>query len=121
MIKNAVLHLTNEQPLMADIEAQPKASDVVLICTNLRTMNGARPVFIDRMESTFVFPYTQVRFIEVPRVAKTAKPPGGGQESALPSGSPGSTGAPEPAPEQPPEPEGELEIDEDFLRRVREI
>ena len=117
MIKNAVLHLLNEQPLMADIEAQPKASDLVLICTNLRMMNGARPVFIDRMESTFVFPYSQVRFIELPRVAKTAKPPGGSQEAALPSGSPG---APAPAPEPPPEAEGELEIDEDFLRRVRE-
>jgi hypothetical protein len=117
MIKNAVLHLLNEQPLMADIEAQPKASDLVLICTNLRMMNGARPVFIDRMESTFVFPYSQVRFIEVPRVAKTAKPPGGGQETALPGGPPG---APAPTPEPPPEAEGELEIDEDFLRRVRE-
>ena len=121
MIRNAVLHLLNEQPLMADIEAQPKATDVVLICTNLRTMNGSRPVFIDRMESIFVFPYTQVRFIEVPRLAKTAKPPGGSEEAALPGG-PGSSAAPAPpAPEPPPEPEGELEIDEDFLRRVREI
>jgi hypothetical protein len=114
VIRNVVIHLLNEQPLLADIDAQPKPSDVTLVCTNLRTMNGTRPVFIDRMESTFVFPYTQVRFIEVPRVAKAAKP--------------GTAAEPEPlavpGPETPPpapEPEGDLEIDEDFLRRVREI
>jgi hypothetical protein len=117
VIKNAVLHLLNEQPLLADIEGQPKASDFVLVCTNLRMMNGSRPVFIDRMESTFIIPYAQVRFIELPRVAKAAKPPGGTEEAVLP----GPPGAPEPAPAPPSEPEGELEIDEDFLRRVREI
>ena len=117
MIKNVVIHLLNEQPLLADIENQPKPSDVTLVCTNLRTMNGTRPVFVDRMESTFVFPYTQVRFIEVPRVAKGAKASTAAEPEPVPAGAQVPDTPPPPAPE----PEGDLEIDEDFLRRVREI
>ena len=103
-IRNAVIHLHNEQPLLADLFDVPSPSDQGLLCTNLRTMNGKRPVFADHLESTFFFPYQHVRFVEI---------------------HPGSTGVPfiearaaEAAPE--PEPDEELEIDEDFLRRIRE-
>ncbi len=94
---------------MADLYAMPSASDVALVCTNLRTMNGKRPVFADHIESVFLFPLVHIRFVEIP--------PGADQGTmALPAG------ALEPAAEEPaePEPEPELEIDEDFLRRVRE-
>ncbi len=118
MIKNVVIHLVNEQPLLADIEALPKASDVVLVCSNLRMMNGSRPVFVDRIESTFVFPYAQVRFIETPKIVKAGKQPSAAADQ--PSVAQGPEAEP-PTPEPPPEAEGDLEIDEDFLRRVREI
>jgi hypothetical protein len=32
----------------------------------MRTMNGTKPVFVDFADSTFVFPVSQVRFIEIP-------------------------------------------------------
>jgi hypothetical protein len=116
VIRGVVIHLMNEQPLLADVEALPAPSDVAFVCTNLRTMEGKRPIFVDRMESTFVFPYSQIRFIEVPDPAGVGKQPT-------------SQGEPrdarrdvvqEPA-AAPPQPEPELEIDEDFLRRIREI
>lgn len=66
MIRNAVLHLTNEQPLLVDLFQAPRPEDVSLVCTNLRQPNGQRPIFVDRSESVFVFPYAQVRFLEVP-------------------------------------------------------
>ena len=119
MIRNVVIHLVNEQPLLADIDHVPTPRDFVLVCSNLRTMNGKRPVFIDHIESTFVFPYGQVRFVEVPVAAK-----GGGRGRDAASDTAPAEGSPEgpsQAPEPPPEPEGDLEIDEDFLRRVREI
>lgn len=91
---------------MADLFEMPSPTDVGLLCTNLRTMSGTRPVFIDRIDSTFFFPYRNIRFIEI---------------------MPGSDGgaveaAPEPKSETPaPEAVDEdLEIDEEFLRRVRE-
>src|SRR4029453_11648166 len=65
VIKNAVVHVLNEQPLLADLYEMPKPLDQGLLCTNLRTMDGKRPVFVDRMESIFYFPYLHIRFLEI--------------------------------------------------------
>jgi hypothetical protein len=101
----AILHLLNDQPLSVDLFEEPKPSDMAVICTNVRTMDGKRPVFIDFSESTFVFPMASVRFVEVPT----------GLEEAERSRAAAAAAAAESADE------GEdLEIDEDFLRRVRE-
>ena len=116
MIRNVVIHLMNEQPLLADVEAMPGPTDVAFVCTNLRTMNGTRPVFIDRMESVFVFPYATIRFIELPNaVLEGAEPDGQRDPSGRRQGRDARPAEPAPAAEP------ELEIDEDFLRRVREI
>ena len=103
MIRDAVLHLLNEQPLLVDIFETPLPGDTVLVCTNLRTMSKTRPTFADRTDSTFIFAYAQIRFVELP------------------------AGAPVPAPVEPVlavqsvEPDLDLELDENFLRRVRDL
>ena len=102
-IRNAVIHLLNEQPLLADLYATPLAADQGLLCTNLRMMNGKRPVFADHIHSMFFFPYQNIRFVEIH--------PTDPEALALP--------APEHAASE--EPEADLEIDEDFLRRIREV
>lgn len=103
VIRNAVIHLTNEQPLLADLYALPAPGDTVIMCTNLRTMGGKRPVFADHIDSVFYFPYLHVRFLEIPPGADPSRPvPDGKVRKAEP------------------EPEVELEIDEDFLKRVRD-
>ena len=51
---------------MADLYAIPAATDVTLLCTNLRDKNGKRPIFADDSSSVFVFPMIHMRFIEVP-------------------------------------------------------
>src|SRR4051812_33731337 len=101
----------NEQPMLADIDELPAPSDVAFVCTNLRTMTGTKPVFIDHTESTFVFPYQHIRFVELP----TGAP---GKAAGTPGERPRGAESP---PVAPPEPEPDLEIDEDFLRRVRDI
>jgi hypothetical protein len=65
MIRNVVVHITNEQPIMVDLLLDPRPSDVALVCTNLRTMGGKKPVFIDKPGSTFVLPLAHIRFIEM--------------------------------------------------------
>jgi hypothetical protein len=65
MLRNVVVHLHNEQPLLADLPNEPTPSDTCLICTNLRTTDGRAPVFVDRGDSTFVFPLAHIRFLEV--------------------------------------------------------
>lgn len=112
VIRNAVLHIMNEQPLLADLFEAPAPGDVGLRCTNLRTLNGKRPVFVDDSASIFFFPYLHIRFVEIPPGAVS------GSDPALAVDVIEAT-APVPAPE--PDPEPDLEIDEDFLRRIREV
>ena len=75
MLRDVVVHLHNEQPVLADLLTEPTAQDTCLICTNLRTMNGKKPVFVDRADSTFVLPMAHIRFIEVHAVARRRKEP----------------------------------------------
>ena len=114
MIRDVVLHINNEQPLRADLFELPDAGAVLLRCTNLRTLNGTRPVYVDDVDSIFFFPMRHLRFIEVLPKSQA------GAELAL---GPGATPIPVPAPAVAPAPEPveeDLEIDEDFLRKVRE-
>jgi hypothetical protein len=118
VIRNAVLHLMNEQPMLADLFEAPNPGDVGLRCTNLRTLNLKRPVFVDDSASIFFFPYLHIRFVEIPPGAITGSDPSSALElSRADSAGDGGRG-PVATPE---EPEAELEIDEDFLRRIREV
>ncbi len=113
MIRNVVLHLNGEQPLLADLYEAPSPGDVGLRCTNLRSMNGKRPVFVDDSKSVFFFPYLHMRFLEIPPGAIS------GSDGAVAVSDDADDRATERPPE--PEPEAELEIDEEFLRRIREV
>jgi hypothetical protein len=104
----------NEQPMLADLFEAPSPGDVGLRCTNLRTLNGKRPIFVDDMASIFFFPYLHIRFVEIPPGAVT----GSDQSMAMDLAEAAAVNR-TPPPE--PEPEPDLEIDEDFLRRIREV
>jgi hypothetical protein len=69
VIRNVVVHIANEQPIVVDIVNDPKPSDVALICSNVRTMGGKKPVFIDKSDSTFVMPLASIRFVEMPQAS----------------------------------------------------
>lgn len=111
MIRNVVIHLTNEQPLLADLFDAPKPTDTQLLCTNLRAMTGKRPVFADNSASLFVFPVGQIRFIELPPGSSRGT---GGVSPTTSAGEPASSNG------TAAEGDTELDLDEDFLRRVRE-
>ncbi len=102
VIRDAVIHLIGEQPLMADLPQAPLPGDIALVCTNLRMMNQRRPFFVDDGASTFVFPYSQVRFVEIRNDVAT---------SAMAREIP-AVGEVDP---------GDLPLDEELLRRVREL
>ncbi len=112
MIYNACLHINNEQPLIADLFDMPASSDLGLRCTNLRTLDGKRPVFVDDMNSVFFFAYEHIRFVEIPPSSL-----GENADRPVPIGARSRGGQHHEAPP----PEEELEIDEDFLRRIREV
>jgi hypothetical protein len=140
VIRNVCIHVENEQPLLCDLFDLPTQADAGLVCTNVRMLDGKRPVFIDQTASTFFFPYHIIRFLEIPehewakhragpRRAAGARAAAAGvqddaaaddpaeaeldeQESLLPI----AVGAPEPAPDD----DLELEIDEGFLQPIRD-
>ncbi len=111
MIRDAIIHMNNEQPLKCDLQSLPTAVDACLMCTNLRYLSGAKPSFIDHADSWFLVPLGIVRFVEVPASAIT--------ESegilALPPG---------PLPDELPIDDGFDQLDfaaeTDLLRRMRE-
>ena len=103
MIRNAVLHLVGEQPLFADIETFPSPTDGAVVCTNVRYMNGKAPLFIDHKDSWFLFPMAQIRFLEIPQPVPIA-----------------ALSEEVPAPEPAEEPMADLDLDEEFLRRIKD-
>ena len=108
LIRGAVLHLANDQPLLVDLFGLPSPTDPTLICTNLRGMTGKRPVWADHTDSVFYFAWAYIRFLELPP----------GSTDVLPALQAGPSTYGHSSSEPLPEPE--LEIDEEFLRRVRE-
>ena len=85
MIKNAVLHPVGEQPMLADLFVSPRPTDVTLLCTNLRTIDGKRPTSIDSQDSLFMIPLATIRFIEVPANQLAAATAGLADTHALPA------------------------------------
>ena len=133
VIRNVCIHVSNEQPLVADLFDLPTASDAGLLCTNVRSLDGKRPVFIDSMTATFFFPYHIVRFLEIPEGALDSRRAADLQRGPAHPAEPGLAPGSDPLDLVPvilgaggddgadPDLEVELEIDEDFLQRIRDI
>jgi hypothetical protein len=107
MIRDVIIHMGGEQPLMADLRAMPTTLDTCLVCTNLRTRSNQRPIFIDASDSWFLIPLEHIRFVEILASSVAA----GGDDV------PGAEGL---AAVGVASTDEELELDEDFLRRIKE-
>jgi hypothetical protein len=111
VIRNAVIHIANEQPLLADLYNMPAETDVSLVCTNVRMLDGKKPLFIDHTASTFVFPYLHIRFIEIVPGSATGLPDEPLEEREVATAELVDVE----------ESEADLELDEDFLKRIRDV
>jgi len=98
-------------PLVADVRELPAAGDANVFCTNMRTVDGKRPTFVDHTDSWFLIPMVSIRFIEVPRESMAGAGQDDDYEPELLA---------EPAPPEPVD-EGPAEPDEDLLARIRNI
>ena len=118
VIRNAIVHMNGEQPLLADLRTLPSASDACLVCTNLRYMNGKKPSFTDAIESWFLIPLLMVRFVEVPAAEIENS-----EMLALPAGDAAPKGEFVPADDFGVSEEGgmDFESESELLRRMREV
>ncbi len=107
MIRDVVLHLSGEQPLLCDVREMPDPSDGGIMCTNLRTIDGKKPIYIDHTDSWFLFPFHLIRFVELPLASVEAA-----SVLALPAGRIVDPNAPD---------EEELDAQEELLQRIREV
>lgn len=60
-----LLHITNEDPLLMEVDELPKASDTILIGKNPRRRDNKEVHFILPEVTTVIFPFTRISFIEV--------------------------------------------------------
>ena len=113
--------MNNEQPLLCDLRELPDTTDVGLLCTNLRLVDGRKPTFIDATDSWFIIPYHIIRFVEMPLASVEA-----GERLALP---PGPILAPGEGDDEDDESGGESDDEdellddasEELLQRIREV
>jgi hypothetical protein len=118
VIRDAVIHMNNEQPLVCDLRDMPDAADAGLLCTNLRLVDGRKPTFIDATDSWFVIPFHIIRFVELPLASVEA-----GERLALPPG-PILEASDEDEDEGDDPDENDEELDdasEELLQRIREV
>jgi len=105
VIPNAIIHLNNDLPVLADLEKLPDGPDRSITCTNIRTIDGKRPAFVHDPKSTFVFPLSVIRLIEARR--ESIDPIGAIEDSQAPVAQ-----EPDSYDEEP---------DEDLLAKIRSI
>jgi hypothetical protein len=131
MIRNVILHLIGELPMKADIESLPTAADAGLLCTNLRTLEGRKPVSTEYLDSVFLIPYDVIRFIEIPRTSihesgldadLPARPAALPAEASAAGDASEVIVTPPPSPSSPVDEVGleHVEPDAELLRRIRE-
>jgi hypothetical protein len=115
VISNVFIHLNNDLPIMADLEAMPAGTDRSIRCTNVRTVDGKRPSFVHDKNSTFVFPLAMIRLIEVPSQA------GHSADTTLATVDGSNGAAMDDGAYDEPLPNWDEEPDEDLLARVRSV
>ncbi len=60
-----LLHITNEQPIMVEVENLPSPTDTCIVGRNPRKRDGKEVHYIMSEVTTVIFPWHRVSFIEV--------------------------------------------------------
>ncbi len=74
MAYTVILHLPNEDPILAEMEDLPKPNDTCVVVSNMRKRDGNRLNYVEVEAERFIFPWHRISFIEVlPSEAERAK------------------------------------------------
>jgi hypothetical protein len=60
-----VLHLSNEDPIVGEVDAFPGANDTTIMVKNPRRRDGKDIPYLDASITSVIFPMHRVSFIEV--------------------------------------------------------
>ena len=60
-----LIHLTGEEPIMAEVEELPKVTDIAIFCINPRRRDGKELHYVLPEVQTIIVPIQRVNFIEI--------------------------------------------------------
>jgi hypothetical protein len=73
MAVEVIIHLQNEDPVLADIESLPDPTHQFVEVTNPRRRDGRSLHYVTEGATSFLFPWTRITFIEVMEEEETAE------------------------------------------------
>jgi hypothetical protein len=65
MPNSIVIHITNEEPVLGEIEELPGLTDQIIKLNNPRRLDGKYLNFIQDRVTTVIWPISKINFIEV--------------------------------------------------------
>jgi hypothetical protein len=65
MAETIIVHFSNEDPIVAEVEALPEPSDNFVRLTNPRRRDGKALYYVTEGATAFIFPMHRITFIEI--------------------------------------------------------
>ena len=65
MPETIIVHISNEEPFLAEIDELPGPRDTVLILSNPRRRDGREVTFLSELVTTVAWPWSRINFIEI--------------------------------------------------------
>jgi hypothetical protein len=60
-----ILHVHNEDPIVAEVDELPDAKDNFVLVRNARKRDGKALPYVSEGATAFIYPWTRITFIEV--------------------------------------------------------
>lgn len=64
-MQTVIVHITNEDPVVCEIDTMPEATDQILVIHNPRRRDGKDVHYLDEDVSTVIFPWHRINFVQV--------------------------------------------------------
>ena len=61
----ALVHVKNEDPIVAELDEIPSATDNLIILKNPRRRDGKDIHYLDNQVTLVIFPYERINFVEI--------------------------------------------------------
>ena len=65
MSTTVIVHIRNAEPILAEVEELPQASDTVIQLSNPRQRDGKDLLFLERNVVNVIWPLAEISFIEI--------------------------------------------------------
>lgn len=65
MSHTVLIHLLNEEPIIAEVEDIPEPDDQLLMVSNVRRRDGREVTYLLPEASLFIFPWTRIHVVEI--------------------------------------------------------